>query len=207
MQQTTSQDAISSQVLEPRPSEILATIKQLEFETFGEHFLTEKMATGIVKQALSIKRHMDHPWLINQIKSLRRSLDIQKMESGQPGASPSTPALPGEALFQSQKRPHPVKAINGADKIEITLRFTDVPIWSEEKGRVFFRINSSGFVWDISVNRKSMRKAFEIFSVDTPWVAMVKGKIGKETPRGFIVDDAGLQVFQKNSNHQPEATQ
>jgi hypothetical protein len=36
---------------------------------------------------------------------------------------------------------------------------------------------------------------------------MVKGKIGKETPRGFIVDDAGLQVFQKNSNHQPEATQ
>ncbi|MGK7873504.1 MAG: hypothetical protein AB4426_09370 [Xenococcaceae cyanobacterium] len=93
-------------------------------------------------------------------------------------------------------------------RAEITLKFNTIPeVRTLPKGRVeFYMLAPNGVVFTVNIKGKSWRKAEASMKQFSDWVAMVGGKLGDPTPKGFEVKDAGLQVFEKKPK-EPKQTE
>jgi hypothetical protein len=161
---------------------LVEELRAIEFAAFGANVLTARMLEGIAKQAVNCGRAGDRSWLLNQLKGQKKSID----SSIQGAVSASDPLV----LREIQVTP--------GRKAEVAVKFDVKPDWRNESGKkAFFQIESAGLVWDVSVPEKALIKAFEIMDGSGSWVGVVRGGIGSRTDRGFILDAASVQVFEK----------
>jgi hypothetical protein len=52
-------------------------------------------------------------------------------------------------------------------------------------------------VFTLEVRPKVWKKLEEAQAAYPQWVAAIKGKLGQRTAKGFMLDEAGIQVFEK----------
>lgn len=83
-------------------------------------------------------------------------------------------------------------------RMEITVKFNALPEATVTDGRATFTVDASGREVVANVKGKAWRKLLDA-EREAPgrWTCAVAGKMGEATPRGFVLLDAGLQVFIK----------
>jgi hypothetical protein len=57
----------------------------------------------------------------------------------------------------------------------------------------------NGVVFTITVKPKAWKKFEEAQAAYPQWVAAIKGKLGKRTAKGFVLDEVGIQAFEKKA--------
>lgn len=88
-------------------------------------------------------------------------------------------------------------------KIDIALKFSEMPNQIIDHGaHKEFLLNADGTEVIISLQNKLFQRLQQANEKYPSWVALVEGKMGPSTDRGFILNNAGLQVFEKK----PKAT-
>jgi hypothetical protein len=88
-------------------------------------------------------------------------------------------------------------------RAEVIVKFHQVPPAREDKDGVTIELDCDGWVVAATLKAKSWRKALAAMAQYPQWVAAVSGRLGRRTPQGFALDEAGIQVFEK----QPKATE
>ncbi len=87
---------------------------------------------------------------------------------------------------------------------EITLKFNEIPAADpapNKKVKLILRDeNENKFI--ILLNSKSYKKAAESAASYTKYAGSISGKLGKLTPDGFEVLDAGIKIFEVKSKEQ-----
>jgi hypothetical protein len=82
--------------------------------------------------------------------------------------------------------------------LEITIKIKELPeVETVQNGWQQFHVNCNGTVFTITVRPKLWRKFEEAQAAYPQWVAAIKGKLGQRTSEGFVLDEAGIQVFEK----------
>ncbi len=91
-------------------------------------------------------------------------------------------------------------------RAEITLKFNTIPEVRElPKSRVEFYLKATtGVVFTVNIKGKAWRKAEASMKEFPSFVAMVGGKLGAPTSKGFEVEGGGLQVFEKKPKEPKE---
>lgn len=83
-------------------------------------------------------------------------------------------------------------------KIDIALKFSQMPNKIKDSGvDKEFLLNAEGKEVTIRVNNKLFQKLQQANEKYPSWVALVEGKMGHATDKGFVVEEASLQVFEK----------
>lgn len=84
--------------------------------------------------------------------------------------------------------------------LELTIKIKEMPEaqtvtnnWKQ------FKIDCNGVVFTITVKPKAWRKFEEAQAAYPQWVAAIKGKLGQRTAKGFMLDEVGIQVFEKKA--------
>jgi hypothetical protein len=85
--------------------------------------------------------------------------------------------------------------------LELTIKIKDMPDaqtvannWKQ------FDIDCDGVVVTIVVRPKVWKKLEEAQAAYPQWVAAIKGKLGQRTDKGFMLDEAGIQVLCRRFN-------
>jgi hypothetical protein len=82
--------------------------------------------------------------------------------------------------------------------LELTIKNKDMPeAKTVTNGWKQFDIDCDGVVFTITVKPKAWKKFEEAQAAYPQWVAAIKGKLGQRTAKGFILDEVGIQVFEK----------
>jgi hypothetical protein len=83
-------------------------------------------------------------------------------------------------------------------KMEITIKIKDMPEAKTTANNLKqFDIDCESAVFTIAVKPKTWRKFEEAQAAYPQWVAAIRGKLGQRTAKGFMLDEAGIQVFEK----------
>lgn len=82
-------------------------------------------------------------------------------------------------------------------KIDVTIKFSQLPKARFGAASVAFAVESDGRTILIEVGKKAWRKLETAVAEWPEWVCTVQGKMGPEIEGGFMLRDAGLQVFEK----------
>ena len=84
-------------------------------------------------------------------------------------------------------------------RAEITLKFNTIPTVREigNKKVELDLLASNGVVFTIALKGKSWRKAKSSMEEYADWIALVNGKLGNPTDKGFEVLEAGIQIWEK----------
>jgi hypothetical protein len=83
-------------------------------------------------------------------------------------------------------------------KLKITIKIRQNPeVETVPNGWQQFHVNCNGTVFTTTVRPKVWRKFEEAQASYPEWVAAIRGKLGKRTSQGFVVDEPGIQVFEK----------
>lgn len=88
-------------------------------------------------------------------------------------------------------------AVSG--KLEVIIKINQLPpIASKDKnGWVTFEVDCDGRIFVATIRPKSYKKLEEAQANFPMWVAAISGKLGQPTPKGFILDEAIVQIFEK----------
>lgn len=82
-------------------------------------------------------------------------------------------------------------------KVDVTVKFSQLPKVRFGATSVAFAVEAEGRTIMIEVGRKAWRK-LEIAVAEWPeWACTVQGKLGPEIEGGFMLREAGLQMFEK----------
>ena len=88
-------------------------------------------------------------------------------------------------------------AITG--KLELTIKINGYPdnvrIGKDDSRQ--FEVDCDGQIIIIKLKLKAFKKLDEAKANYPMWVAAITGKMGEETPNGFVLLDPALQVFEK----------
>ncbi len=88
-------------------------------------------------------------------------------------------------------------AITG--KLELTIKINEYPdnvkVHRDESRQ--FNIDCDGLIVTVKLKLKAFKKLDEAKANFPMWVGAITGKIGEETPNGFMLADPALQVFEK----------
>ncbi len=85
-----------------------------------------------------------------------------------------------------------------AGRLEITIKITEFPAsQTVENGWKSFEVNCDGQVISVIVKPKVWKKLEEAQANFPMWVAAIAGKMGAPTPKGFILAEPSIQVFEK----------
>jgi hypothetical protein len=82
-------------------------------------------------------------------------------------------------------------------KMDITLKFSELPKARFGAGVASFAVEADGRVILIELKRKTWLKLETAVSEWPEWVAVVQGKMGEPFDGGFMLREPGLQVFEK----------
>jgi hypothetical protein len=83
-------------------------------------------------------------------------------------------------------------------RFEVTVKFNELPDAKQDKdGWSTFEISAGDRVITIALGPKVWSRLVQAAKEWTQWVAVVTGKLGKVGMGGFVLDDPGLQVFEK----------
>ena len=85
-------------------------------------------------------------------------------------------------------------------KLEVTIKISEFPeAKTVENGWKSFEVDCEGRVVSVTVKPKIWKKLEEAQANYPQWVAAIAGKIGQETPQGFILLEPNIQVFEKKA--------
>ncbi len=102
-----------------------------------------------------------------------------------------------EIIEQTHKNHHKVTTVRS----EITLKFNEIPAADPAPNKkvklILLDENENQFI--ILLNSKSYKKAAESAASYTKYAGSISGKLGKLTPDGFEVLDAGIKIFEVKS--------
>lgn len=92
-------------------------------------------------------------------------------------------------------------------KLEVTIKINELPsAKTVENSWKQFEVDCDGRTVSITVKPKIWKK-LEDAQVSYPmWVAAIAGQIGASTPKGFVLDNPNIQVFERKSK-EPKAEQ
>jgi hypothetical protein len=83
-------------------------------------------------------------------------------------------------------------------KMELTIKIKDMPeAQTTANNWKQFDIDCNNVVFTITVKPKTWRKFEEAQVAYSQWVAAIRGKLGQRTAKGFMLDEVGIQVFEK----------
>lgn len=82
-------------------------------------------------------------------------------------------------------------------KVDVTVKFSELPKARFGATSVAFAVESEGRTILIEVGKKAWRKLETAVAEWPEWVCTVQGKMGTEIEGGFMLREAGLQVFEK----------
>ena len=92
--------------------------------------------------------------------------------------------------------------------LEITIKIRQRPeVETVQNGWQQFNVSCNGTVFTITVKPKVWRKFEEALAAYPEWVAAIRGKLGKGTSQGFVLDEPGIQVFEKKPKGVKEGEQ
>jgi hypothetical protein len=84
--------------------------------------------------------------------------------------------------------------------LELTIKIKDMPDaqtvannWKQ------FDIDCDGVVVTLVVRPKVWKKLEEAQAAYPQWVAAIRGKLGQRTAKGFMLDEVGIQAFEKKA--------
>ena len=84
-------------------------------------------------------------------------------------------------------------------KIDISLKFSELPnkvIEISPKTKQFF-LNADNVEVSVTLDSKLFQRLEQAHKSFPSWVALLEGKMGQATEKGFILDEPKLQVFEK----------
>ena len=113
--------------------------------------------------------------------------------------SPPPDSSPASAVQSSPPSP-PTEHPPTMARAEITLKFSQLPTPKPlGGGRVEIALvdEATGLVFTASFKNKTWNKNAKKMEEFESWVGAVSGKFGKPTEKGFSLEDAGIQVFEK----------
>ncbi len=94
-------------------------------------------------------------------------------------------------------------------KLEISIKINEMPkdVKAVANGWKEFIIDAEGREITITVKPKVFNK-LEFAQTNFPqWVAAIAGKMGKNTDKGFILENPNIQVFEKKAKPQESASE
>lgn len=93
-------------------------------------------------------------------------------------------------------------------KMEITLKISEFPgnAKTVDNGWKEFEIDTGGKLVTVRVKPKAFKKLEEAQQNYPMWVAAIVGKMGAATPKGFILEEPAIQVFEKKPKEQKAET-
>lgn len=86
-------------------------------------------------------------------------------------------------------------------KIDISLKFSELPnkvIDASPKTKQFL-LNVDNVEVSVTLDSKLFQRLEHAHKSFPSWVALLEGKMGKATEKGFILDEPKLQVFEKKT--------
>ncbi|NEP03245.1 MAG: fertility inhibition FinO-like protein [Symploca sp. SIO2E9] len=88
---------------------------------------------------------------------------------------------------------------NVSGRLEITIKINQLPSVKIEGKWYQFEVDCLGLIVQVAVKSKTWKK-LEQAEADYPqWVAVITGKLGEQTHQGFVLEQAGVQVFEKKA--------
>jgi len=84
-------------------------------------------------------------------------------------------------------------------KIDISLKFSELPnkvVEISPKTKQFF-LNADNVEVSVTLDSKLFQRLEHAHKSFPSWVALLEGKMGQATEKGFILDEPKLQVFEK----------
>ena len=83
-------------------------------------------------------------------------------------------------------------------RAEITLKMNELPIVDNPAAKsVQFHLKAGDYIVTVNMKGKSYRKVATMAEGFDQFVVAIGGKIGKKTPKGFELEGAGCQIFEK----------
>ena len=83
-------------------------------------------------------------------------------------------------------------------KLELTIKINELPNAATiENNWKSFEIDCDGRIISITVKPKVWKKLEDAQANFPMWVAAIAGKMGQATEKGFVLEEANIQVFEK----------
>lgn len=83
-------------------------------------------------------------------------------------------------------------------KIDVALKISQMPNEIKDSGSdKEFLLNADGIEISVKLHNKLFQRLQQTSEKYPSWVALIEGKMGNPTDKGFILDDAKIQVFEK----------
>ncbi len=128
----------------------------------------------------------------------RLQKDIKRKKKG--AASRPKPKALKDKQPATPEVPETIEVKATMAKAEVTLKFSEMPIARAiGNGRVAIKLQdeASGLVFTASLKSKTWKKSAQKMEEYASWVGALSGKLGERTEGGFVLVDAGVQVFEK----------
>ncbi|NER27261.1 MAG: fertility inhibition FinO-like protein [Symploca sp. SIO1C4] len=91
-------------------------------------------------------------------------------------------------------------------RLEITVKINQLPS-AIVVGRLYqFEIDCLGLIVQVNVKPKTWKKMEQAAANYPQWVAAISGKLGEQTDQGFVLQQPGVQVFEKKAKTPKEET-
>jgi len=83
-------------------------------------------------------------------------------------------------------------------RLELTIKISELPTpRTVENGWQQFEVDCEGTVFTITVKPKNWNKFASAAASYQMWVAAIGGKLGNKTPKGFLLLEPSIQIFEK----------
>lgn len=108
--------------------------------------------------------------------------------------------LVGEQTAKTEPEAQPAKAAKTipSGRLELTIKISEIPTpRTVENGWQQFEVDCEGTVFTITVKPKNWNKFATAAASYQMWVAAISGKLGNKTPKGFILLEPSIQIFEK----------
>ncbi|MFB8792252.1 MAG: hypothetical protein U7123_26240 [Potamolinea sp.] len=106
----------------------------------------------------------------------------------------------GEQAPTTETEAQPAKTSKtiASGRLELTIKISELPTpRTVENGWQQFEVDCEGTVFTITVKPKNWNK-FATAAASCPmWVAAIGGKLGNRTPKGFLLLEPSIQIFEK----------
>src|SRR6185436_823646 len=91
-------------------------------------------------------------------------------------------------------------------KLELVIKINALPseVKTDKNGWKSFVLLCSGREISLTVRPKLFNRLTEAAAKWPLWVASIEGRMGKTTPKGFVLEEPNVQVFERKPKDKPE---
>jgi hypothetical protein len=117
--------------------------------------------------------------------------EIVKLNKAQP-VGQQTPTT------EPETKPAKTSKTLPSGRLELTIKISELPTpRTVENGWQQFEVDCEGTIFTITVKPKNWNKLANAAATFPIWVAAIAGKLGNKTPKGFILLEPSIQIFEK----------